>query len=217
MSDAAEFAAWIAPGRTALLIVDMQVDFASPDGAAARDGADLSPVPAALAKAEQVADAARQAGVPVIFVGLCTRPETDSPAWRTLLERSGRDPDQAIAFCRAGSPGAAFYGPRPVPGDSVVWKTGYGGFFGTDLDARLKGLEVDTLVVCGLTTECCVDQTVREGFQRGYQMFVVQDGCTAYDAELHAHTLRVLAANCALLTDGASVCRAWSQRSRTDP
>ena len=77
--------------RTALLVVDMQADFASPGGAMDQGGADLCAVPAALAAAEALAAAARGANVPVIFVGLATSPTEDSPAWREWTRRQGRD------------------------------------------------------------------------------------------------------------------------------
>ncbi len=91
MSDnlAADLSVWIAPARTALLIVDMQVDFASPDGVLGKAGVDLSTIPAALAVGERLAEAARAAGTPVIFAGLQTREDTDSPAWSEWMRRRG--------------------------------------------------------------------------------------------------------------------------------
>lgn len=202
---------WIAPRRTALLIVDMQVDFASPEGALGRAGADLSGFPAALANAARLARAARAAKTPVMFVGLQTRPETDSAVWRTWMERRGRELEREFAVCRAGSPGAAFTGPRPEPGDRVIWKPRYSGFVRTSLDVELRALGVDTLLVCGATTECCVDQTVRDAFHLDYHLFVAADACAAYEADWHARTLEVLACNYAIVTDTSSVLRAWSR------
>lgn len=202
--------AWVAPPRTALLIVDMQVDFALPEGACGRGGVDLSRVPSALANAERLAAAARAAGVPVIFVGLSTRPETDPPAWRTWMQRRGRDPEQEFGLCRAGSPGADFVGAAPQPGETIVLKQGYSGFFNTDLHARLGELGRDTLVVCGLTTDCCVDQTVRDGFHLGYQMFVVADACAAYEQSLHEHALDGLASNYAIAAATNNIIGAWA-------
>lgn len=200
---------WVAPGRTALLIVDMQVDFASPEGAAGRGGADLSRVPAALANAERLAGAARDARVPVVFVGLSTRPETDPPAWRLRMQRLGRDPDRELDLCRAGSSGGTFVGVTPEPGEILAGKQGYTGFFNTTLDAELRGFSLDTLVICGLTTDCCIDETARDAFHLGYQVFVAADACAAYDPDLHAHALRALAINYAIVTDTAQVLAAW--------
>ena len=201
---------WIAPERTALLIVDMQVDFASPDGAAGRWGLDLTTVPAALTAAERLAEAARAAEIPVVFAGLFTTPETDSSAWNERMRRRGGDPDVDAALCRTGEPGSAFVGPQPAPGELVVRKTRYSAFWNTELDARLKAMGVDTLVLAGLTTECCVDGTARDAFNLDYHVFVAADACAAYEPDLHAGALKMLDLNTAILTDSASVAAAWS-------
>ena len=202
--------AWIDPGRTALVVIDMQVDFASPEGGLGQAGVDLSTVPAALAAAGRLADAAREAGVPVVFVGLRTSPATDSPAWRERMRRRGGDPDSDSGLCRVGTPGADFVGPTPLPGEPVVAKTRYSGFHDANLDEVLKGLGVDTLVVCGLTTECCIDCTVRDAFHRDYQVFVASDACAAYDPELHEGALLSLELNCAILAPASEIVMAWT-------
>lgn len=201
---------WIAPDRTALLIVDMQVDFASPEGLSGQWGLDLSTVPAALAAAERLASGARAVGAPVVFVGLFTTPETDSDAWDERMRRRGNDPEAGPALCRAGSPGSAFVGPQPQPGELVVRKTRYSPFWDTDIDARLKALEVDTLVIAGLTTECCVADTAKDAFNNDYHVFIAADACAAYEPDLHAAALKMLDLNTAIVTDTASVAAAWS-------
>jgi ureidoacrylate peracid hydrolase len=201
---------WIVPGRTALLVIDMQVDFASPDGALGKVGVDLATVPAALAAAERLADSARAAKVPVIFVGLQTRAKLDSPAWKEWMRRRGGDGESDSGLCRAGEPGSDFVGAIPAPGELVVGKIRYSGFFGTNLDAALKAAKVDTLVVCGLTTECCVDCTVRDAFHLDYHVFIAADACAAYDPDLHAGALKALELNCAILTSTDQVVGAWA-------
>lgn len=200
--------AWIAPARTAVLVIDIQVDFASPEGAL---GAyvDMGGVQPAVAAAERLVRAARAAGVPVVFIGLFTTPETDSPTWLERMRRRGGDPDNESALCRAGEVGSDFYGPRPLEGERVVRKTRYSGFVGTDLDLHLKALGVDTLVVAGVTTECCVDSTVRDAFSLDYHVFVAADACAAYEADLHATSLKVMELNSAILTDANAVAEAW--------
>jgi ureidoacrylate peracid hydrolase len=209
-SDVAEgLVDWIAPARTAVLIIDMQVDFASPDGALG-GFIDMSVVEPALAAAQTLATDARAAGVPVVFVGLHTTPETDSAAWNERMRRRGGDPDVDAALCRAGELGSEFYGPKPLPGELVVPKTRYSGFVGTDLDVQLTRLGVDTLVVAGLTTECCVDSTVRDAFSLDYHVFVATDACAAYEADIHEASLKVMELNSAILTDTAAVAAAWA-------
>ncbi len=204
-------AGWISPGRAALLVIDMQVDFASPQGALGQAGIDLSAVPPALKAAERLAATARKAGAPVVFVGLQTSADADSPAWAERTRRRGGDPDWGNALCRKGSAGAAFVGPTPEAGDTVVAKSRYSGFFRTDLDARLKRLGVDTLVVCGLTTECCVDCTVRDAFHLDYHVFIADDACAAYDPALHEGALRSLELNCAIVTSTDEIVAAWTE------
>ena len=200
---------WIAPDRTALLLIDMQVDFAAPDGALGLAGVDMSVVEPALAQAERLA--ARAAGAAVVFIGLQTDPASDSPAWRTRMLRRGGDPDEEGALCRAGDRGAEFYGPAPMASELVVLKTRYSGFFGTELDTTLKALRIDTLVVCGLTTECCVDCTVRDAFHLDFQVFLAGDACAAYEPDLHQGALKSLELNCAILVTTDAVAAAWGE------
>ena len=211
---AASFATWLDPRRTALLIVDVQVDFASPEGVMGRAGVDLSAVPAALDAAERLAIGARAAGIPVVFTQLVTRPETDSAAWNERFRRRGLDPVDAAALCRAGDPGCDFVGPGPAPGDLVIAKTRYSGFFGTDLADQLRRRGVDTLVICGLTTECCVDSTVRDAFQQDFHVFLAPDACAAYEPDLHAGALKALDLNCAILAHSPAILPAWTGAPR---
>ncbi len=99
-----------------------------------------SAVPDALAAMARLVDAARAAGVSVVFTRVETRPETDSAAWADQIRRRGGDPDLDAAVCRAGSAGAAFFGveSRPTP-SLVVAKRRYSAFFGTGLHAGADG------------------------------------------------------------------------------
>jgi nicotinamidase-related amidase len=201
--------AWIAPGRTAVMVIDMQVDFASPEGVLGQYGVDMGVVAPALSAAERLVASARAAGVPVVFVGLFTSPKTDSPAWNERMRRRGGNPETDAALCRVGDVGSEFTGPRPLPGELVIQKTRYSGFVGTDLDDRLKVLGVDTLVMAGLTTECCVDSTARDAFDLDYHVFIAADACAAYEADIHAASLKVMELNSAILTDTVQVADAW--------
>ena len=207
---ATDLAAWLEPSRTALLIIDMQADFALPDGAMGGSGADLSRVPDALAASQVLAAAARRAGVAAIFVGLQTTPATDSEAWIERARRLGQD--ATMGLCRKDEVGATFVGATPEPGDLVFAKTRYSAFFGGELDAQLRSRGLDTLVVCGLTTECCVAAAVRDAYERDYHVFVASDACAAYEPELHRVSLEAMALNSAIVVAADEVFRAWSGR-----
>lgn len=194
--------------RTLLLVIDIQVDFAAPHGAMGGYGLDLSGAERAIERIRPLVAAARAAGVAVGFARVVTRPETDRQAMRLLYERTGRDPD-AAAICRAGTEGADYWMLRPEPGDLEIAKPLYSCFVGTDLGPILAARGIDTLVLTGMTTECCVDSTARDAFHRDLNVFVVADACTAYDHDEHVAALRALGSNCAVLVDSRTVLAGW--------
>ena len=107
---------------------------------------------------------ARAAGVPVFYI-----------------QHDGGPGDE---FDRNG-PGFAFVEAiAPQTGDSVTVKRRNSGFYQTDLDTKLHAAGVDTLVVCGMQTEYCVDATVRSAFERGYRVIVAADAHATFDSEL---------------------------------
>ncbi|MGC6400279.1 cysteine hydrolase family protein [Sphingomonas sp. FW199] len=195
------------PATTALVVVDVQTDFASPHGLLGRVGVDLSSVPPALANIQALIAAARTAGATIAFMRVVTRPETDSDALKTLMLRKGMPGGEAI--CRIEDGGADYFGVTPEPGDVEIDKLLYDSFHGTDLDAQLRARGVETLVMTGFSTDCCVDQTARAAFHHGYHVFIVSDATAAYDPTLHASALTILHKNCALLVTASNVLRAW--------
>jgi len=199
---------WIAPARTALLIVDMQVDFAAADGAMAREGHDMKPAQAAVAQAARLVDAARRAQVPCIFVGLHTRAGDETPALRELRERRGKVDEKPI--CEEGTRGAEFFGPAPRPGEAVFWKSRYSGFANPGLERHLRGLGRDTLVIAGLTTECCIDATARDAFERDFLVMIAQDAVAAYEPALHRVPLQALENDLATLADAQTIAGIWN-------
>jgi nicotinamidase-related amidase len=82
----------------------------------------------------------------------------------------------------------------PLAGEPVLDKPGKGGFYQTDLDLMLRNRGIETLLVCGVTTEVCVHTTVREANDRGYHCIVVGDCCGSYFPEFHEVGLRMIAA-----------------------
>jgi ureidoacrylate peracid hydrolase len=197
---------WTLPARTALLLIDMQVDFAVPDGGLGKDGVDMTAPQAAVTEATRLADAARAAGIACVFVRLVTREEDETVF---LQEWKKRRKAEGPPLCRVGTRGAEFVGPQPQAGELVFSKKRYNAFAGTGLDAALRGAGLDTLVVAGLTTECCIDSSVRDAFERDYHVFVVRDATACYDPALHAAALKALALNCAQLVNMADLLGAW--------
>ncbi|MFT2090003.1 cysteine hydrolase family protein [Paraglaciecola sp. 2405UD69-4] len=202
---------WIAPERTALCIIDVQLDFASPIGLLGQFGLNMEAVQPAIEHCQALVNAAHKAGVPVYFIGLKTAQNTDSAAWKQWMSRQGRDPEVESAICREDTNGCDFYKVRPSALDSVIYKTRYSAFHETEFDQQLQLKNIDTLVFCGVTTECCVESSVRDAFHRDYHAIVATDACAAYEPHIHEASLSAMAINFALLSNTKQICSIWEK------
>lgn len=144
----------------------------------------MSGINSAIDKMETLRAVAKVQGAAVAFVRVVTREETDSTALKNLYARRGRPGQHAI--CRADEPGSDYYRLFPEDGDIEIEKVLFDGFHGTDLEEQLRAREIDTVLVAGVTTDCCVDQTARSAFHRNFNVIVVSDACAAYEDALHA-------------------------------
>ncbi|MDB5739588.1 MAG: isochorismatase, partial [Alphaproteobacteria bacterium] len=161
---------WIAPNRTALVLIDMQVDFGAPEGAMARRGCDMGPAQAALAKAAALTQAARAAHVSVTFVRLLTHPGGENRIAAEARARKGTDDEPDL--CVTGTHGADFCGAQPQPGEPVISKSHFSAFGRTGLAEQLHNQRIDTLVLAGLTTECCVASSAWDALERDFHVFI---------------------------------------------
>jgi nicotinamidase-related amidase len=186
-------------GRTALIIIDMQRDFLQPGGFGAALGNDVSRLHAAVAPCADVLAAARKAGLFVIHTREGHRPDlTDAPPLK--VERG--DPAMRIGapgpmgrILVRGEPGHDIIPELyPVAGEPVIDKPGKGAFYQTDLELMLKNYRIETLLVCGVTTEVCVNTTVREANDRGFRCIVLSDCCASYFLEFHDMGLKMIKA-----------------------
>jgi ureidoacrylate peracid hydrolase len=199
---------WIAPKRTAVLVIDCQVDFGAADGEMAKRGEDMTAPQAALKKAEELVEAARLAGVTVMFVRLISNPGAES---RVIHEARARQGEQGPDLCVEGSHGADFIGPLPLPNETVISKHRYSAFARTGLADRLHSMGVDTLVLAGLTTECCVASSAWDGFELDFHVFIAADACAAYEQELHDQALKALALSGATVVPTAEFTAFWKK------
>lgn len=200
----------IAPRRTALVIIDVQVDFGAREGVYGRVGCDLSRVDPAVDRIIELNEAAHRAGVFTVFVRLETGPATDSAPAQERRVRMGTG--ASARPCAAGTPGAAYYRVSPRPGDAEIVKCRYSSFVNTNLEFILKARPgLDTLVVCGLTTECCVETAVRDAFVRDYHVFVPRDACASYRVDMHDVSLDVMAQFFAIIPSSADVVQCWTE------
>ena len=192
-----EFA--LEPGCCALLIIDMQRDFLEPGGFGAMLGNDVSRLRGAIAPNERLLSAWRQAGWPVIHTREGHRADlSDLPLSKRLRGRSkthiGDNGPMGRILVR-GEPGHDIIPELyPKPGEPVIDKPGKGAFFATDLEAILHYRGIRQLVVTGVTTEVCVNTTVREANDRGYECIVLEDCVASYFPEFQRASLAMISA-----------------------
>jgi biuret amidohydrolase len=185
--------------KSALVIIDMQRDFLEPGGFGAALGNDVSRLQAAVAPCKSVLGASRQAGILVIHTREGHRPDlTDAPPHK--VERG--DPATRIGAAGPmgrilvrGEPGHDIISDLyPVGGEPVIDKPGKGAFYQTDLELMLKNRGIDTLFVCGVTTEVCVNTTIREANDRGFRCVALSDCCASYFPDFHEAGLAMIKA-----------------------
>jgi nicotinamidase-related amidase len=187
------------PRSCALLIIDMQRDFVERGGFGEALGNDVSLLRKAIAPTRRVLEAARGKGLLVVHTREGHRPDlTDLPRSKKLRGRlkSGiGDPGPMGRILVRGERGHGIVDElQPLPAEPVVDKPGKGAFFATDLDSLLHNRGIGQLVVCGVTTEVCVNTTVREANDRGYDCLVLEDCVGSYFPEFQAAALNMIKA-----------------------
>lgn len=185
--------------KTALIIIDMQRDFLEPGGFGAALGNDVTRLQAAIEPCRAVLSAARSAGLLVIHTREGHRPDlSDAPPLK--VERG--DPALRIGapgpmgrILVRGEPGHDIIPELyPIAGEPVIDKPGKGAFCRTDLELMLHNRGIETLLVCGVTTEVCVNTTVREANDRGFRCIVLSDCCASYFPDFHEAGLAMIKA-----------------------
>jgi len=197
--DAEPYAIDLIPKRAALLIIDMQRDFLEEGGFGSSLGNDVSLLRQTIAPTGRLLAAARRAGLTVIHTREGHRPDlSDLPPAKKVRGNPKLAIGDAGPMGRIlirGEPGHDIIPELyPLAGEPVIDKPGKGAFHATDLDAILKNLGVAQLIVCGVTTEVCVNTSVREANDRGYDCLVVSDCVGSYFPEFQEMGLRMIKA-----------------------
>jgi nicotinamidase-related amidase len=198
------FAFVFEPDATALIVIDMQRDFIEPGGFGASLGNDVSRLAAIVPTVQRLIAGARAAGIPVIHTKECHRPDlSDCPPAKRLRGtpalRIGDDGPMGRVLI-AGEPGAEIVAElAPVDGEFVIEKPGKGSFYATPLAEILADLGTRQLLVAGVTTEVCVQTTMREANDRGFECLLVEDATESYFAAFKAATLAMVRAQGAIV------------------
>jgi nicotinamidase-related amidase len=169
------------PRRTALIIQDLQNDVIIEGGAFADSGAPAhAQSQNVVENVKTLAQAARDAGVPVIHVHYIVEPGAKGLKLNAPLFQGVKEADALVR----GTWGAApVVGLEPQEGDLVVEKTRMNGFYNTILDNLLRGFGTETLVITGAWTNMSIEHTARHGADAGYEIVVVSDGTSTVSDE----------------------------------
>ena len=193
-----------APGHTALVVIDMQRDFVEPGGFGASLGNDVSLLHTAIAPIGRLLDAWRARNWTIVHTRESHQPDLSDcpPAKRLRGSPSLRigEPGPMGRLLIRGEPGTSIIPALgPQPGELVIDKPGKGMFWSTGLHETLQLLGVTHLVFTGVTTEVCVQTSMREANDRGYTCLLVEDGTESYFPEFKAAALAMIAAQGAIV------------------
>ncbi|WP_373230353.1 cysteine hydrolase family protein [Cohnella sp.] len=187
VKEALPYAFDFSPTRTALIIIDMQNDFCSPGGFGEKLGNDITLTRAIIPVIQQLLQAARDAGILVVHTREGHLPDlSDCPPAK--LERSKK---QGAGIGDAGPMGRILIRGEtgheivpeltPLENEIVIDKPGKGAFYKTNLEHLLEQNNMESLLICGVTTHVCVHTTLREANDRGYRCLVLEDATAAFD------------------------------------
>jgi nicotinamidase-related amidase len=182
----------LVPARTALLVIDLQIDFLSETGYFAVKGYDPAPLRAILPAVNRVIAAARAAGCHIIHTRQGYRADMAemTPYERWRRKRAGLDGSDILL---RGSAGFQIDPQVDVAAsDIIIDKTCNGAFTHTDLEHILRAREISHLLFTGCTTDVCVHTTLREACDRNYQCLTIEDGCASGDPVAHAGAIHMV-------------------------
>jgi len=197
------------PARTALVVIDMQRDFIEPGGFGESLGNDVSRLQGIVPAVRRVLDAWRSIGGLVVHTREAHAPDlSDCPPakrerGRPRLRIGDAGPMGRILV--AGESGSEIV-PQLMPheGELVIDKPGKGAFHATGLQAQLQWRGITHLLFAGVTTEVCVQTSMREANDRGYECLLIEDATESYFPQFKAATLAMITAQGAIVGWSAS-------------
>jgi nicotinamidase-related amidase len=187
------------PAHTALVVIDMQRDFVEPGGFGAALGNDVRPLQAIVPTVRGLLTLCRDAGLMIIHTREAHRRDLSDcpPAKRNRGKPALRIGDDGPMgrILVAGEPGSAIV-PECAPraGEIVIDKPGKGAFYATRLGDILAAHAISHLIVAGVTTEVCVQTTMREANDRGFDCLLIEDATESYFPEFKRATLAMIRA-----------------------
>ena len=201
----------ISAANTALMIVDMQNGFCHPDGSFAGLGFDISMFAGAIEGCAKLVRAAHACDVPVIYTRYVYQPGYQDGG---LLTNELFPAIKESNHLAAGSWDADIVDElTPEDHDLVIEKSRYSSFYGTRLEPILSNKQIKSLVVAGVTTNMCVESTVRDASQRDYYTYTVSDATGEQSLERHNQALHTIAFGFGWVVTTADVLAGWKYTS----
>lgn len=187
------------PATTALVIIDMQRDFVLPGGFGEALGNDVRMLARTIEPISRMLSAARRLGMLIVHTREGHRADlSDCPPSKRARGRGdvkiGDKGPMGRILVRGEFGHDIIPELAPKAGEVVIDKPGKGAFYATDLDLVLRDRDIKTLMVCGVTTEVCVNTTVREANDRGFECVVLSDCVGSYFHEFHVAALAMIKA-----------------------
>jgi len=199
----------INPSHTALLIIDMQRDLVYDNYLCHKANRDLSATRNIIPNIKILVSRARTVGVAVCHVGFWTLPDngSDSVAW---LQQRRCSTYSSEDLCLAGTPGAEFIDElKPEKNEVVIHKHRYSAFKGTNLDMILRARCIKTVITAGVSTNVCVESTLRDAFETGYHVVIPSDATASWNMSLHESTLETVKHRFGYVTCTSEILNHW--------
>ena len=196
------------PKHTAMIVIDMQNDWLHEEGLTGKQGGDLVPGQAIVPRINSLLNEAQSAGAPVIFVKFVLNDLVISDVWK---ERMMGESDGTSEPCMEGTWGAELYGFIPEPGDAIVVKHRFSAFNNTNLNFILQCRNIKTVVLTGMYTNICVENTAKDAFMSDYYVVVAGD-CTAAPSPEDQEASLAEMGDSGVVVDSSDISAVWAKQ-----
>lgn len=198
--------------ETAVLVIDMQNDFCNDEGRLAQQGGNIQMIKSIIPGLNTFLNEARKKGAHICWIKHINSDLTMSEAWLRKRSELGRNKK---TLCEDGTWGSEIVKPLSVhKNDIVIKKHRHGAFYKTDLDIYLRTMKIKNLVITGISTNACVDTTIREAYSHDYFVYVPVDLVATSMSEFHEPFLENANRYFATLVNTEKLLNDWAEQKK---